>query len=148
MKKLIALLMIVSFVTVTAAGAFADPRSFGRGRISGRVERRDSDRRIRPNYPSERRVSRPVPLDRRSYLGRPDRHDRVIIRRDRPLARRHYGFFNRPRYYDRRPAMLYSGRPHYYGHRHSSSLSPLEFFGIGAVILAVAAAANSAYYDY
>jgi hypothetical protein len=149
MKRIIALLLMVSFVTVNTTGAFAALKltERGRGRVSGRVEHRNSDRRIavrRPDSLSERHyTNRTSPLNRRSSISRPLRRDSDFFRRDRPVARHNYGFFNRSRLYSRRPIMPFRGRPYYYGHSHSSSLSPLEFFGIGAAIIAIAAAANS-----
>jgi hypothetical protein len=148
MKRIVALLLMVSFVTVNTTGAFAEQKltERGRGRVFGRVGHSTSDKRINVKRPDSIRdrhfTSRTSPLDRRSTLHRPLRRDHDFFRRDRPVARHNYGFFNRSRLYSRRPIMPFRGRP-YYGHSHSSSLSPLEFLGIGAAIIAIATAANS-----
>ena len=156
MKKLVALLLVVSFVLVNTAGAFAEAKFYekGRGKISGRVEHRNTDRRTtvhRPNYPAERRLTnRPAP-DRHSFTNRTTRRNSEFFNRSRPMARHNGSFFNRSRFYNRRPvAPLYrSSRPYYTGHRHrSSSLTPLEFFGIGAAIISIAAAASHTCCDY
>jgi Ni/Co efflux regulator RcnB len=146
MKRIIAILLMVSFVTVNTTSAFAAQRLVGRGRVSGRVEHRNSDRRVavrRPDSLRERYYTSRSPLDRRSSVNRPFRRDHDLFRRDRPIARHNYSFFNRSRLYSRRPIMPFRSRPYYSGHRHSSSLSPLEFLGIGAAIIAIAAAANA-----
>ncbi|MCL1874943.1 MAG: hypothetical protein FWF87_01635 [Synergistaceae bacterium] len=155
MKKIVALLLMASFVTVNAAGAFAEARFFerGRGRVSGRVEHRNTDRRIdsrRSSPPVERRLSsRPAP-NMRGFANRPARRDSYFFNRSRPMTRHHSNFFNRPRVFNRRPvAPLYRSRPYYSGHSHrSSSLSALEFFGISAAIISIAAAASHTCYDY
>jgi hypothetical protein len=45
MKKIVALIMIVSFLSANATAAFAEQRVNERGRVSGRVENRNSERR-------------------------------------------------------------------------------------------------------
>jgi len=151
MKKLIALLMLLSFVTVNTAGAFAEQRPNERGRISGKIERRDSDRRInvrRPDSSRERRLSRrSASQERRFYENRNARRGDSLSRRSRPMARGNHSFFNRTRYYNRRPMVQH--RPYYYGHsRRSSGVSALEFLGVSAAIIAIATAASHAHCDY
>ena len=152
---------MVSFITVNTAGAFAAQRPSLRDRVSGRVEQRNANRRsdvrsqvnrsqrsqrsLRSDRPS---INRSTPLSRRPTFNRPNRPiNRDVFRRDRTIARPYGSFFNRSRVYHRQPS-LYRGRPYYGGYHRSSSLSPLEFFGIGAAIIAIAAAASHAHCDY
>jgi Ni/Co efflux regulator RcnB len=165
MKKIIAIFMVVSFVMVNTTGAFAAQKINERGRVSGRVEHKQSDRRAltrRPDQPhrpsinrSDRLNRRPefnrsAPLNRRSEISRPHHSSNSdFFRRNRPMASHNDSFFNRSRYYNRRPFPQYHPRPYYSGsHRHSNSMSPLEFLGIGAAIIAIAAAASHTCPDY
>jgi Ni/Co efflux regulator RcnB len=154
MKKIIALLMIVSFVAVSIPSAFAEESIYERGRVSGRVMHRQPNRGTdvrRPVRPVQRpSFNRSAPLDRRTALSRPSRPSNYdYFRHSRPIARHNSSFFNRTRYYNSHPLPQYRYRPWYYGnYRRSSSLSPLEFLGIGAAIIAIAAAANSTCCDY
>ena len=165
MKKLIALLMIVSFVMVSTGSAFAEPRDFERnGVVTKRIERRH-DRRpainrqapIRRNEATRmQRPNRPEPGNRimRNRAHPNNEHNRY----QRPIIRNNGGFFNRvgryPSYpnYDSRPYHSYRNHNHYRSGR-SSSITPLEFLGIGAVLLTIAAmvsdSSNNNYdYDY
>lgn len=154
MKKIVALLLMVSFVTVNTTGAFAAQSLYGRGRVSGRVEHRNTDRRTiagRPGSPLERRLTnRSNPLDRRSITNRPLRRNNDFFNRSRPATRYNSNFYNRSRFFNRRPiAPQYRYRPYYSGHSHSSSsLTALEFLGLGAAILSIAAAASHTCCDY
>ena len=75
MKKLVALLMVVSFLTTNTAVAFAEQRVNERGRVSGRVEQIQPDRRVIVNQPvqPDRRpiVNQPVQPDRRPIVNQP-----------------------------------------------------------------------------
>ena len=172
MKRLVALLMIVSFLSANTTAAFAEQRVNERGRVSGRVEHRQPDRRIDLNRPAQDRrivVNRPAPdrridanrpnHDRRIVVNRPAPDRRIIVNRpnrpiyndnysyNRPAARHNGNFFNRSGYYSHHHAPIYRPAPrpyysHHYNVRRSSSLSPLEFLGIGAAIIAIAAAAS------
>ena len=180
MKKLVALLMIASFLSANTTAAFAEQNVNERGRVSGRVERERGQSERRPvinrsapdrrpiiNRPdSDRRavINRPAP-DRRHIVNRPDPDRRHIVTRpnrpiyndnyryNRPAPRHNSNFFGRSGYYSHRPAPQYRPRPFpYYAHHHnvrrSSSITPLEFLGIGAAIIAIAAAASHTCNDY
>jgi hypothetical protein len=152
MKKLIALMMMVSFITVSSADAFAAQRPISRGRVSGRVEHRNTNRGsdLRSQLQRSHRdsINRSTPLHRRTTSDRLSR-PRDYFNRTRPITRPHDRFFDRSRMFDRR-SFSYRGRPYYgYGNYHrSNSMSPLEFLGIGAAIIAIAAAASHAHCDY
>ena len=188
MKKFIAIIMMLSFITVNTAGAFAAERPNSRNRVSGRVEQRSNSRdrasgrteqrsnlRNRLSGRTEQRntnrgsdtrrqlqrndrpsTNRSGTLSRRSNFDRLSRPaTRDFFRNSRPMGSYGSSFFNRSRGYYRRPFPSYSSRPYsipysrpYYGHRRSSSISPLEFLGIGAAIIAIAAAASHANCDY
>ncbi|MCL1941697.1 MAG: hypothetical protein FWG09_07125, partial [Synergistaceae bacterium] len=150
MKKLIALLMIISFVTVTTGSAFAAPGGNVRDRAAARrVERRNENRRpvVNRTAPNQRaRIQHPAPNHRpginrpgpnhrpnhRPIVRRPDNRN-VYSWRSGPSARGNFfnraGRYHRP-YYGPRP--VYRSYPRY---RHSSSLTGLEVFGIGASLL-------------
>jgi len=180
MKKLIALLMIVSFITVNVGGAFADIRS-DRGRVSGKVERKLPDKKPGINRPVQQNnkpaVNRPAQPKNNPFLNRPNQpknnpflnrpahpnnkpvlkhQDRQInndiFRRNRPITRHNDSFFNRTRIYNRRPFPPHSTRPYYYkpySRSSNNSLTPLEFLGLGAAIIAIAAAVtHTCDYDY
>ena|GEM_PF-6286062 len=175
MKKIIALIMMVSFITVNTAGAFAAQRPTSRDRVSGRVEQRNTNRgsdarrqerrtetrlneaqRNRAQRSERPSINRSSPLNRRQNYERPNRPvNRDVLRRGRPITRPQGSFFNRSRFYNSRPFSSYRSRPYYgssrpyYGsYRRNNSISPLEFFGIGAAIIAIAAAASHAHCDY
>ena len=187
MKKLIAMLLVVSFMTVNTAGAFAEQRGVPARRSGRSEENRQSrpapNRRHEANRPAPNRrpvVNRPAPNhrheanrpghDRRPVISRPAPDRRPVVirpnnnlhRRQAMATRHHNSFFNRvgrspyrhrpapyPAY-RHRPAPYSAYQPNYHYHgRRSSSLTPLEFFGIGAAIIAMAAMVNNAsYYDY
>lgn len=164
MKKLIALLMIVSFITVSTAGAFANPIDFERNRaMSKRIERKQ-DRKPAINRQAPARRNE---ISRQNRPNRLELGKRPIIRGairpnnspnryqyQRPITRPNGSFFNRAaRSYPSlrnhsRPYPSY--RPSYRHSRSSSSMSALEFLGIGAAIISlVAIISNSTNnYDY
>jgi len=118
MKKLVALLMVVSFLTTNTAVAFAEQRVNERGRVSGRVEQIQPDRRVI--------VNQPVQPDRRPIVNQPVQPDR------RPIV-------NQPVQPDRRPIVNQPVQ----SNTKKNSMTPLKFLGIGAAIIAIAAIANS-----
>ena len=101
MKKLIALLMIVSFITVSTGAAFAEPRDLERDRVATkRIERRQ-DRRpaINRQAPDRRneatrmqRPNRPEPGNR--ILRNAPRPNNEHNRYQRPIMRNNGNFFN------------------------------------------------------
>ncbi|MCL2768272.1 MAG: hypothetical protein FWE49_06075, partial [Synergistaceae bacterium] len=142
MKKLIALFTIASFLIVSAGGAFAAPSGSLRERDgTNKIERRD-DRRTITNRPQNRRLVNRPGLNRRHAVNRPVQRQ-SITRHSRPtnhhFSRNRPGnFFNRaaryPRY-NNRPFTNY--RP--YNYSRNNSMTPLEFLGIGAMIISLAA---------
>ncbi|MCL1941170.1 MAG: hypothetical protein FWG09_04435 [Synergistaceae bacterium] len=165
MKKLIALLMIISFVTVTAGSAFAAPGDNARNRAAGRrVERRHENRgpavhRPGPNHRPDHRPNHRPGINRQGPNHRPNRQGPVMRRPDNRNSLYSWrsgpsyrgNFFNRagryPRPYYRSRPIYRSHYPRYHRH-HGSSLSGLEIFGIGASLLLLAAMINSAANDY
>jgi Ni/Co efflux regulator RcnB len=123
MKKLVALLMVVSFLSTNTAVAFAEQRVNERGRVSGRVEQYQPDRRVIVRSPAQH--------DRRAVVNRPVHTDR------RPVVNRHV----QPdrRYVVNQPVRQSS---------KNNSMTPLKFLGIGAALIAIAAVATSSSSDY
>ena len=144
MKKLTALLMIVSFVTVTAGSAFAGPGESVSERMAARRAERNQEIKRPPmvrHAPNQRpAISRPVP-NQRQIISRPAPNQRPVAGFNRPIARPNSNFFNRAGRYQRpqyAPKPVY--RPsHPRRHSSSSSLSGMELFGIGAAVLLLAA---------
>jgi len=114
MKKLVALLMVVSFLATNTAVAFAEQRVNERGRVSGRVEQVQPDRRVIVRSPSQPVINRSVQPERRAVINRPVQPDR--------------------RYIVNQPTQ---------SNTKKNSLTPLKFLGIGAAIIAIAAVVNS-----
>ena len=139
MKKLIALLLVVSFVTINTASAFAASTVNVRDRVIAK--------RIENNKVSKPVVSRPGPdvklgTNKPVIINRPNVRNNNTPRLSRPTPRDSY--FNRV---ERNLSRGHNNRitPNYRHNYKSSndSLTPLEFFGIGTAIIAIAAIVSS-----
>ena len=131
MKKIIALLAVVSFMTVNTTGAFAQPKVNNRF-TTNRIESRQ-DKKTVVNRSNKTVVERVTVTKSTNNSG-------SSFQKSKSSTNNYNKSLNRV------------GNKHnpYYGHRpqknHSSnkgSLSPLEFIGVGALIIAVAAAVNN-----
>ena len=139
MKKLIALLLVVSFVTVNTASAFAASTVNTRDRVIAK--------RVENNHVSKPVVSRPGPdvklgTNKPVIVNRPNIANNNTTKLSRSNPRDNS--FNRvernlPRSNNHRVT------PNYRRNYQSSnnSLTPLEFFGIGTAIIALAAIVSS-----
>ena len=131
MKKIIALIAVVSFLTVNTTGAFAQPKVNNRS-TTNRIESRQ-DKKTVVNRSNKTVVER-VTVTKSTSSSNKSIHNSKSSTNNQNKSLNRVGNKYNPRY-NHKPQS---------NHRSSNnSLSPLEVIGVGALIIAVATAINN-----